>query len=401
MTPSELKPEQFNGYPPQARQLAVTNIELLRQLPLGFLPLLLRELIAYDWKFPAERKELDYQLAYLNGMTAEQRQREMAAFEALRLSPELEQVDWVNAPTQFSEKLSAHLWATHQIDGFRAASVEYVRKMNAVTPIERLPMARLGVVLIGQAVTENQYPLFRKLRPHGVYFTNVRSENGREILLEALARRANAQPVSFGHWYIDGGADNFDSAGVTCVSYKSLDTVRSAVLDKMRSMTAAGLGPEALRSSLARMRPDDLGLGGNGDAGVLNHFRVSVLAEGSGTQIFSTTFVQWTAREVLRRAQPLTLMARYVPRQQEHSMQEMLEGAPYHPVPDPKGSLVDADMGAYYTWINQQRLTGAQQASFLVWFEGHNEALALAPSLRQGSQENSAISMTDLLNRLS
>jgi hypothetical protein len=148
------------------------------------------------------------------------------------------------------------------------------------------------------------------------------------------------------------------------------------------------------------MKPDELGLGGSGDAAVLNHFQVSVLAEGSGTQIFSTTFVQWTAREVLRRAQPVTLLARYAPRQQEHSMEQMLEGAPYHPVPDPNGSLVDADMGAYYTWINQQRLAAAEQASFVVWFEGHKEALAIAPSLKRGTEESNAIGMEDLLRRL-
>jgi hypothetical protein len=34
---------------------------------------------------------------------------------------------------------------------------------------------------------------------------------------------------------------------------------------------------------------------------------------GSGTQIFSTTFVQWAARECLRRAQPETIVLHYAP----------------------------------------------------------------------------------------
>ncbi len=167
MLPKELKPEQFSGYPPQARHIAVAHIGLLQQLPLAFLPLLLRELIAYDWKFPAERKELDHQLSYLSAMTAEQLRSEMAVFEGLHLSPDLERVDWVNAPAQFSEKLSAHLWTTHQIDAFRAASIEYVRKMNAAATPQPAPIARLGVVMIGQGVGENQYRLFRKLRAGG------------------------------------------------------------------------------------------------------------------------------------------------------------------------------------------------------------------------------------------
>jgi len=44
--------------------VAVNNLELLRRLPLSFVPLLLRELIEYDWNFPAERQELNAQFVY-------------------------------------------------------------------------------------------------------------------------------------------------------------------------------------------------------------------------------------------------------------------------------------------------------------------------------------------------
>ncbi len=401
MTPSELKPEQFREYPPQARQIAAARIAELRQMPLGFLPLLLRELIAYDWKFPAERNELEHQFAYLSAMSPQQLKREMSPFEKLRLSPQLEQVDWVNRPAQFSEKLASHLWATHQMDAFRSASVGYVHKLNAAAPQETLPIARLGVAMIGQGVTESRYPLFRKLRPHGVYFTNVKPANGKQILFDAVAARAKAQPIPFGHWYIEGGESETACAGLTSVSYQSLARVRTALLAKMRGMTQAGSGgPEALRTTLAQMQPDDIGLSGTGAQAVLNRFAVSVLAEGSGTQIFSTTFVQWSAREALRRAQPVTLLTRYAPRQQEQSMEKLLAGTQHNAVPDAAGSLVDADMGAYYTWINQQRLTGAHQASFLVWFEGHNQALAIGPSLKPGSEDGIGLSIEELLRRL-
>ena len=52
---------------------------------------------------------------------------------------------------------------------------------------------------------------------------------------------------------------------------------------------------------------------------------------------------------------------------------------------DPIGSLVDADMGAYYNWLNQQRLPGADQSSFVVWFEDHGEALAIGPAMPRGT----------------
>lgn len=47
---------------------------------------------------------------------------------------ELEHFDWVNSPVRFSEQFTAQLWATHQIDAFRTAPVEYVQKLNAARP---------------------------------------------------------------------------------------------------------------------------------------------------------------------------------------------------------------------------------------------------------------------------
>lgn len=130
----------------------------------------------------------------------------------------------------------------------------------------------------------------------------------------------------------------------------------------------------------------------------MNRFKISLLTEGSGTQIYSTTFVQWAAREVLRRAQPLTLFARFAPRQKERSMKEMLERATAEE-PDFQGSLIDADMGAYYTWINQVRLSGSDKSAFLAWFEDHQEALAIGPSLTRGKQSNETIGLNDLLKK--
>src|SRR3954447_2365940 len=134
MRPEELTADQFRNWPPLARGIAAARIGLLRQMPLGFLPLLFRELIACDWKFPAERGELDRQFQYLGSLTGAQLQNSMRGFAELRLTPALERVDWVNLPAQFSEQLSAHLWATHQIDAFHATATGYIRDFNQAVP---------------------------------------------------------------------------------------------------------------------------------------------------------------------------------------------------------------------------------------------------------------------------
>lgn len=105
MLPSQLNTESFKGYPAQAQKLAVSRVALLRELPLGFTPFLLKEVISYDWKFPVEQRELDHQFDYLAALSPAQRQGEMAVFSNLRLSTQIENFDWVNKPSQFLEML--------------------------------------------------------------------------------------------------------------------------------------------------------------------------------------------------------------------------------------------------------------------------------------------------------
>ena len=184
---------------------------------------------------------------------------------------------------------------------------------------------------------------------------------------------------------------------LTCVSYKALEPARAILLRKMHGeIQKPGMGPEALRTLLAQMRPADLGMGKAGDV-VLDRFQLKLLTEGSGTQIFSTTFAQWAARETLRRAQPLTLLVRFAPRQRQQPMNELLSGIRSDAELDPTGSLVDADMGSYYTYLNQQRLPGAEKSSFLVWFEGHSEAVAIGPALPRGTASSTPTDLKQLL----
>jgi hypothetical protein len=406
MLPADLKPEQFSGYPPEARKLVTNDLAALQRLPLSFLPSLLREVIDYDFRFPAERKGLERELSNLNSLSVQQQKDWFQGFAQIRLSPQLEQFDWVNAPAQFVEQLSAYLWTTHQLDAFRVAALAYAERLRAAVPPELPPMPRLGITVVGQGVTTPEEPLFRKLRLHGVYFSRVQPENGLKMLLDAVAVRAKEHPVAHGHWYIDGGQEAVHDPALICISYRALEPARAALSNKIRTeIERPGMGPETLRTVLAQMHPADLGLdhvpdgsaAESGDA-VLDRFQVKLLTEGSGTQVFSTTFAQWAAREALRRAQPLTLLVRFAPRQRQKPMNEMLSGTDGRAELDPLGSLIDADIGAYYNWLNQQRLPGAEQSSFLVWFEKHSDAVAIGPSMPRGTESTTAADLQTLLS---
>jgi hypothetical protein len=401
MLPADLKPEQFSGYPTEARKVVLDFLPTLRQLPLIFVPSLLREIINYDLKFPAERNAINKELAYLRSLSAEELRSRLDELAQIRLSANLERVDWVDFPGQFLEQLSAHLWTTHQMDAFRKAAVDYVDHLHAAVPPDAPALPRLAIAVIGQGVEKNDEPLFRNLRPRGAYYNSVQPSNGLEDLLDFVSARAQANPLPYAHWYIDGGQELKHTPQITSVFYQALQPMRTRLLAKVQAETRkSGMGPELLRTLMAQMRPSDLGFDASDDP-VLDHFQTTLLTEGSGTQIFSTSFAQWAAREALRRAEPLTLFLRFAPRQKQKPMNELLSPNEEPAELDPAGSLIDADMGAYYTWLNLQRLSGSAQSLFLAWFENHGEAVAISPVIPRGTVSTSPTTIRQILSSLS
>jgi len=397
MLPRDLKPEHFANYPPEARKLVLSYLETLHQLPLTYVANVLREVVEYDFKFPTERRELEKELANASSLSPENRKEWFQGFSAITLSSELEETDWPERPAQFVEQLSAFLWTTHQLDAFRRAALEYADRLHHALGQEQPPLPRLGIAVIGQGVTAYDDLLFRKLRPHGAYFSRVKADGGFELLLNEVTKRAKDYPIAYGHWYVDGGLPPEHEPELISVSYERLAPVREALLRRMHpQIKTPGMGPEALRTFLAQVTPQELGLS-TGDP-ILDRFQTKLLTEGSGTQIFSTTFVQWTAREALRRAQPCTLLVRFTPRQRQKPMNELLSEKQNIPELDPLGSLIDGDLGAYYNWINQQRLPGAEQSFFLAWFENHDQAVAIGPTIPRGTQSSSETNLRNLLS---
>jgi hypothetical protein len=395
-----IQENHFRDYPPEAKRVATSHVELLRQLPAAFTPLLLQQIQAYDWRFPAERRDIERQLTFLKSLSEDTRRRLFAGFAQLKLPASLLDAKWASSPTEFSEQLSHHLWTTSQIDAFHEASEAYLKAVFAALPEQPPAVPRLGIAVIGKGVERNTYPLFRKLRPHGARFTNVNPANGLKTLLAHVADRAAAHPSPFAHWYIDGGPpEPVSHPNLTSISYPGLDQNRLALLRKINSAIQNGIGgPKELLSLLHSLQPQEIGFDVAGRNGaVLSHFATSLLTSGSGTQIFSTSFVQWATRELWRRAQPLTMLARFAPRQRQRPMNELLSGDERNVAMDAPGALIDADMGAYYMWLAQQRLSGAEQASFLVWFEDHAEALVVSPKLTRNTESKARVDLRWLL----
>lgn len=408
MQPKDLRAESFSRYPPQAASLAKRHISAFQQLPLSLFPIILLQVIDYDWRFPVEQRNLRRQLEYLSSLSSAQLANLTEPFSAVRLDPSLAKIDWVNEPERYNEQFGAMLWSSLQMDIYRKSVLAYEETIARALPEEPPELSRFAIVVVGKGAEGTGLELFRSLRPHGLLFNSVNPSGGLQTLLSFVSARAKRRLEPYAHWYIDGGQAESNCGAVQGVSETSFARVAPAAVQELRltnkfiqhSPTTVSMGPEAVRSYMASLRPEDLGLSGGPADAALRHFEASLLTGGAGTQVFSTTFVQWAARESLRRAQPLTLLARFAPRQQMAPMNTLLARDPFKQATDPEGSLIDADVGAYYTWINLRRLSGADKSHFLAWFEGHNLALAISPTFPRGQVSLQPVSIADILSRM-
>lgn len=402
MQPAQLTTDSFAGYPPQARALVAGQLAVLRALPLVFAALLLRESREYDWRFPAEQQAIRDQFSFLASLDETSRRQLLSGFAAVQLPDSARNIDWVGQPQQFLDALTASLWSTHQIDGFRQSAKLYALAWRKAKPEQPPVIPRLTLVVFDAALQQQGYPLFRKLRPHGVFVPQVQDADGWATLVAHGKRRAQLHPLPSGHIYIDGADADPSLAGhLDTTSYEGLRSVRVQLLQRIQQILGtANSGPEQLRTTLAEITPRSLHWPSDTTGETFRRFQLDVLTEGSGTQIFSTTFVQWAAREALRRAQPVTLVLRYAPRQHSLNMNEMLSGQTQGNAPDPAGSLVDADMGAFYAWIDQQRLTGAEQSALLVWSQAHQQAMLVGPGMPRNTEAAAPLSMAQMLAQL-
>ncbi len=395
MLPPALTAESFAKYPPEARALAIAHLSLLRQMPLAFLPSLLQEVIEYDYKFPAERAQLDGQFRRLAALTPAQLHAVLIGFWQIRMQGDEERLNWTAQPHAFTEQFSAYLWSSHQMDAFRAAAITFGRETQETHDPAVHEVQRLGIAVIGNGVSQWHAPLFEKLRPHGTYFSGVDPDGGLDKVLATVEARAAADPVPYAHWYVDGGVSHPCSSRIHQVSYAALGPVRDLLLSNIqKQVDMPGMGPERLRDYMAELTPADLRLRGDP---VSDRFKIKIFTEGSGTQIYSTTFAQWTAREVLRRAVPQTLLVRFAPRQRQRAMSDLLSSPAQNVELDPEGSLMDADMATYYHWLNQQRLPGHERSAFVAWFEGQRQAIVIGPSVPQAVSSSSSRDLSQLI----
>jgi len=397
MTPADLKEDSFKNYPSAARSFAVQHLALLRQFPLAVCPSFLVQVASLDTRFPRERETLEWQFHSLETLTDKQRNELFSPLHSLRLPDDMARMNWVDNSAVFVEKLAAVLWSSGQINVFHAAS----RTLFDAMPSPADNTDRLLLIVLGRDADTSRPSLMKKLARKGLRLEAVDKTSAQEQILNALTERAKSSPQSYAHWYVDGGSPWMMSAeNVVQTSYPGLSPLRMYVLDRMRAVLRNGQsGAEMMRSVMAESTTGAMQNGRVSTNPVLQRFYAELFTEGSGTQVFSTSFVQWAGRELARRAQPATVLLRYAPRQHHRGLNEMVED-PSSSKMDPQGSLVDAEMNAFYNWIAMNRITSPGRLTTLAWAEGSSRAVLIGPKTQPNTLSKTPITIAQALRAM-
>ena len=397
MRPDELRAQSFSQYPQAARDFAIQHLSLLKRLPLLICPSFLEQIEQWESRFPAEQTSLRRQCDFLSRMEPEKFAALVAPFEHITASAQLQAGDWVRAPASFISELSAYLWASGQIDQFRAASTAFF----AAIPETEVHPHRLTIVVLGRDATMPPDGLFRKLKRLGVELTALDDRDMPEQIFQVFRRHADKAREPYANWYVDGGdawTNEFGSSPQTIrLTYPNLSPLRERALAEMEhALDSGSTGAEEMRTHLAGTTAKELRAADITPDPVLQRFYTELFTESSGPQFFSTSFVQWTGRELARRAQPQTLLLRYAPRQAYRAFDELLQ-APEADRLDPEGSLRDADMGAWYAWIEMNRITGPGNGTFFAWLEGSSQGILIGKSTPAGTACNTSLTLDQAL----
>jgi hypothetical protein len=256
------------------------------------------------------------------------------------------------------------------------------------------------VILYGQGIAIQRDKLWARLRGVGARVPlRLEGATASEPFLRALfAAGSNGLPFSslglgLGDlWLVEAG----ESLHRLCegrpghaigLSYARLRAYRETLARSLYQKVLGGVsGPQELAAYVRELDlapPEGALL--HSDA-LLRAFVRDVLLGGNGTLLVNNTFVEWSAVQALKRAQPRLLVARFGVRDKMKPFSSLLlfsSPRPTDQVPileDPFGSFVDVEQLGYYVWLNAEKSAAYRgKTLYLLLAEGVDEMLAIRP----------------------
>ena len=277
--------------------------------------------------------------------------------------------------------------------------------MTALDPATESAGPKLVYVALGEGTTRRETLddpdrrflsyFTNHLEPLGTVLTSLVSGVDTAALVDLFRTEIGSPQIKL--WAIDAGKalESAPSGGraATRFVFEQLRPVMDRVTRKMADEMLAGIaGPEALYAKVTGLQAGEIGLPAYEDPRIRNFVERVVLA-GSGALVVNNTFAEWAAVSALRRVEPDLLMVRFARRRRFVPLRQLdpfqVPRSPWEDLPaeDPGESLQDADVLAYYVWLETRKNPRLRDRThFLIHLEGSRAALFFGPGVRAGAR---------------
>jgi hypothetical protein len=398
------------GLTGEAAALAQKHSEVLARLPATVHAFVLVELQKWPLLFDAERRYQRALLEHFSRWSTTDLDQAVVGIGRIEAEAGANRVSDRN-PARFQDEAQALLRKRGLVAAWRQEVDAFFKKVDPALETQLYPAdapRRLVVQLYGSGITVQREKLWSRFKGAGVRVPlNLEGTDGGERFLEALfgAREGSgAAPAlltdavdsaPLDAWLIEAhealhtlcaAKNSAASAGpVTGLSYDRLRTYRDDLTRALNAKIQSGVeSPQAFAAFARALQIAPPAGALLYSAEVLVAFVRDVLLAGNGTLITNNTFVEWSAVQALRRAQPRILVTRFGVRDKLKPFSSMIlfsQSRPSDQIPvaqDPVGSFIDVEQLAYYVWLNAEKNPAYRKKTlYLFLAEGVNEMLAI------------------------
>lgn len=411
------------GMAGEASQLASRFRSLLDRMPRTFATSLLIELRRWPSFFEPEKAYLRTLLQSLDILEGKEFRELFEKLNRLEAESGCLRIR-ADTPEKVRRRTLAHLRRVGQYGRWRKEIAQIFQQVQPRVESRLFPAGsdpRLVILLYGKGIVIKRDELWGRFRSLGIrvplrlegaqtpdrflraLFTGTagNSKNaGTQTLLDTFRESRNASPLDA--WILEAGdalhalfekpsGTREGRERATGMSYERLGRYREKLADTIYRKVMSGVpGPAELAHYLKRVEvtPQE-GITLYSDEVVLRFVRDIFLA-GNGTLIINNSFVEWAAVQVLKRAQPHILVARFGVRDKMKPFSSLLlfsKARPTDQIPileDPLGSFIDAELLSYYVWLNAEKGPPYRgKTMYLLLAEGVDEMLVVPPEPRK------------------
>jgi hypothetical protein len=368
---------------------------LIRRLPITLRPSMNQQVDQFSGLFPFEQARLSRMLDGLASLTPAALAALIAPVRAVE--NKMGVASWDFTESEDTIENASLLARSPYYAEWRSRVQEFYEAANVSPPVpgdRETGATRLMLTILPASLPTDPQTVWRQWDRRGRAMTIsgdatrilpllVAGESGHGIA-GVLQSQGSIDPS--GLWLIDAGADRgaiprqSSRGNAFILDYDALKPLRTEFLAELNKAPKNIEITDEVRAGLRRkswegLWPDDL-------AGQprLQRFVIELFLSGNGALIFPNSFVEWTASEVLRRARPRAVIARFGMRIKPKPFtsiaifenQQKVSSVP--DTDDPQGSATDSAILARYLWLAASRYPEFEDSCSVCIAESANSA---------------------------